>query len=405
MNLADMLTETWLALTTNKVRSGLTMLGVIIGIASIVSLIAIGQGATNAVRRNITALGSNLLVISPSATAADASSNLAPVQVLTLDDAAALRTEVGDLSAVAATASGVFTITAGRHHHDASVIGAQADYDRIRNITMSRGNFFTSEQDMHAAKVVILGAQLAQTLFTDPDQAIGQTVRINQLEYLVIGVAQAKGGTESGSSDAAAFVPLSNLRRYLIGLSEPIQAIYASAANEKVLANAQAETTSLLMSRHHNTDEHGLDFKITSQTDIAQSLTASTRTLTILLGAIAGISLLVGGIGIMNMMLMSVTERTREIGLRKAIGATQRSIREQFLLEAISQTMTGGLLGIILGFGIVWGLTASHITEADITAWSILLALSVNLVVGIVFGYYPARRAAKLNPIQALKYE
>ena len=406
MRTRDLLTETLYALASNKIRTGLTTLGIVIGIASVVSALAIGQGATDTIRASIAALGSNLLVVAPAVTATDSSSNAAPIQIFSEADAAALRTQVNHVSAVAATMLGVYDITASaKSAANSSVNGVESDYDHIRNLTMQNGTFFTSEQNDHTAKVAVIGSNLRDDLFGIGSNPVGQSIRINQLEFKIIGVAAPKGGTEATSTDHTVFIPLRSMRRYLAGNSEPIQSIYISASSEGYIKSVAAEATGLLLERRGISDVTHANFRITNQTDITNSLTTTTHTLTLLLGAVAGISLLVGGIGIMNMMFTSVTERTREIGLRKAIGATQKDIRIQFLTEAVILTILGGLIGIALGLGFAFAVVASHLATAAVTWWSIVLAFGVTSIVGVVFGYYPARRAATLSPIRALTYE
>jgi ABC-type antimicrobial peptide transport system permease subunit len=402
MKRRDLLSETLLALTTNKIRTGLTMLGVVIGIASVVTLVSIGQGATNAVRANIEALGSNLLTV-----AADKSGGPQSevTSTLTSKDVQVLANDLQDISGIAATIQGYYPLTNREQSVNSRVQGVQPDYARVRNVLIQSGAFFTGEQDERAAKVVVLGSAVRDQLFGPGIDPTGQFIRINQTQFQVIGVTVAKGGSGEESPDSNAYIPFNTIRRYLAGMNAPIDSISIAAVNEQAITHVDTQARGILMAEHNLTDWADSGLTIRNQTEVATSLTETTRTLTVLLAAVAGISLLVGGIGIMNMMLTSVTERTREIGLRKAVGATRRDIQAQFLTESVCLTLLGGALGVVLGFAVAWTVSLAGISTAAVTWWSVGLALIVTSFVGIVFGYYPARRAAKLSPIRALQYQ
>ncbi len=406
MMIRDVLTETYAALSGNKARSGLTMLGIVIGISSVIALVGVGQGATSSVTSSIANLGTNLLTISPGASrnAGPVSGGFGSATTLTQADATAIKSEISDVSAVAVELSRRYQVTYKGNNTNTQVIGTEASYAGIRNVTLSTGAFITDQQNKDYAKVAVIGPTVRDDLFGVDADAIGMTIKINKIQFKVIGVTASKGGSGFNNTDQYIYVPVSSAQRFLAGKTS-ISSIDVQAANQKVMSTAKQEITTLLLSRHNITDSTSADFTVVNQADLASSLSSVSSTLTLLLGAIAGISLLVGGIGIMNMMLTSVTERTREIGLRKAIGAKSGDISFQFLTEAVTLTFVGGIVGVLLGWGVAVGLTMAGIITATVTWTSVWLAFGVSALVGIIFGYYPARRAAKLKPIEALKYE
>jgi putative ABC transport system permease protein len=406
MKTVDLFQETYTALSANKVRSGLTILGIVIGIASVISMIAIGQGAQSSIQSSIQSIGSNLIEILPgqqksAGTAVSAGRGTA--KSLTLEDARVLASVPG-VSAVTSEVSGRHQITASSLNTNTTVDGVSENYPVVRNMQIDQGSFFTDEQSAQLAKVAVLGPTAATDLFTDPTQAVGQKIRINGQPFTVIGVTVAKGGNGFGSQDDMVFVPLLTAQRLLSGDSY-LTTIDIQATDANVMTQVQNDVTNLLLQQHKISDPANADFSVLNQADILATASSITGTFTILLAAIGGISLLVGGIGIMNMMLTTVTERTREIGLRKAIGATRSDINSQFLTEAICLTLIGGIIGIALGWAISYGINLSGLVKTSISLTSVLLAFGVSAAIGVVFGYYPARRAARLNPIDALRYE
>jgi putative ABC transport system permease protein len=322
---------------------------------------------------------------------------------LTLEDARVLASVPG-VSAVTSEVSGRHQITASSLNTNTTVDGVSENYPVVRNMQIDQGSFFTDEQSAQLAKVAVLGPTAATDLFTDPTQAVGQKIRINGQPFTVIGVTVAKGGNGFGSQDDMVFVPLLTAQRLLSGDSY-LTTIDIQATDANVMTQVQNDVTNLLLQQHKISDPANADFSVLNQADILATASSITGTFTILLAAIGGISLLVGGIGIMNMMLTTVTERTREIGLRKAIGATRSDINSQFLTEAICLTLIGGIIGIALGWAISYGINLSGLVKTSISLTSVLLAFGVSAAIGVVFGYYPARRAARLNPIDALRYE
>ncbi len=407
MTIVDILEETYTALSANKARSGLTMLGIIIGISSVIALVAIGQGAQGTIQSSIQSLGSNLILVMPGAQRGpgfQVSSGRGSARTLTQADADAVAKDVTSVSAVAPEISGRYQITAKGKNTNTSVIGTNSLYPEVRNVQIDEGSFITEQNLLSFSKVAILGPTARDDLFGEGSSAIGQAIRIKSIEFKIIGITKSKGGSGFGSQDDMIFVPLTSAQRFLAGDSY-VTTISIQAQDQQSMPTVQEQITNLLLDRHRISDPQLADFNTLNQADIVQAASSVTQTFTILLGAVAGISLLVGGIGIMNMMLTTVTERTKEIGLRKAIGATKRDINLQFLTEAVMLTFIGGLIGIVFGWTISYAVTYFGIIQTSVSISSILLAFGVSAAIGIIFGFYPARRAAGLNPIDALRYE
>ncbi len=404
---SDLISETYWALSGNKIRSALTMLGIIIGISSVIAMVSIGQGAKNNIEQSIQSVGSNLIIVMPGAqrgVGVQISSGRGSAQTLTQEDANAISGSVSLAQAVAPELSRRYQVTTKGKNTNTQVTGTVPQYLEVRNIQIGQGSFITDQQSKSAAKVAVLGPTTRDDLFGANANAIGQDVKINNMEFKVIGITQAKGGSGFSNPDDAVYIPLATAQRYLAG-DTYVSDISVKAQSQQVMATVQQQITDLLLSRHHISNPQLADFNVINQADIVAAAGSVTNTFTLLLASIAGISLLVGGIGIMNMMLTTVTERTREIGLRKAIGAESGDINRQFLAEAVMLTFLGGVAGVL--FGWVMSLIISHFSslQTSISFSSILLAFGVSATIGIVFGYYPARRASKLNPIEALRYE
>lgn len=411
MRTADLVQETVTALQANRARSGLTILGIVIGISSVIALVSIGQGASSSISSSVSALGSNLLQISPGAARTaggfGASGGRGNAKTLTQADADAIREKVSGVQSVASEVSGRYQVTAKGTNTNTTVNGVTNSYPAIRNVSIAAGSFISDTQNASASKVAVLGPTTMIDLFGDGAEAasvVGQTIRIKGMEFKVIGVTVAKGGSGFSNADDIIYIPTKSAQRFLSG-DQYLTSIDVQAASSDSMTQVSSDITALLLDRHHISDATQADFSVLNQADILQSASSITSTLTYLLAAIGGISLLVGGIGIMNMMLTTVTERTREIGLRKAIGARARDISSQFLAEAIALTVIGGIIGIALGSAISLAVNYSGLVTTTISFSAVALAFGVSAATGIIFGYYPARRAANLNPIDALRYE
>ena len=404
MRISDIFHETYTALSGNKARSGLTMLGIVIGISSVIAMISIGQGASSQIQSSIEGLGSNLLTVMPGTIEPGrgvVSSGRGSAQTLTDDDVDALR-DIPGVAYVSPELQRRFQIVYSGNNTNTTLIGVHPDYAETRNIQVAAGSFVTDAHVRGLGRVVVLGPTVAEDLFGDEDP-IGKTVRVDRVNMKVIGVLEAKGSAGFFNPDDTVFVPLSTMQKILAG-TDSLSTISVSVENKELMAQVQAEAM-LALAAEHRVDIENPDFSIVSQADILGALTQVTDTFTLFLAAVASISLIVGGIGIMNMMLTTVTERTREIGLRKAVGAKKRHISLQFLTEAVVLTFVGGAIGITFGWLISVGIAAIAGITTKVSFSAILLAFGVSTAIGIVFGYYPARRAASLNPIEALRYE
>ena len=426
MKLYDSFRSALQSLVVNKLRSSLTMLGVIIGVASVIAMVAVGNGASAQVQSTILSLGSNLITVTPgNLTEAGLRGAGAQSQNLTTDDMRAIQTQLGPTIAAihAEQGAGRWLVTAAGQNWTTNVNGVSEDYPIVRDWSMYSGEFFTAADLNISAQVAVIGSTTATYLFGDAD-AVGQTVQLRQVfgggaqgqgqqrarivNFKVVGVLDAKGSTFGFSRDDQILVPLSTAQRVLTGRLNVVNTIVVKATSSATMGETTADVTSVLLQRHNIADPLSADFTVTNQNDTLSALNSVTASFTLLLGAIGGISLLVGGIGIMNIMLVSVNERTREIGIRKAVGARRQDIMFQFLIESMALTLIGGILGILLGWSIT--LVIGLIPQASglvlmITTGTVIIAVGVSVAIGVVFGLYPAMRAARLHPIQALRYE
>ncbi len=407
MDFKELILESLLTLTLNKVRTGLAMLGVIIGIGSVIALMSLGQASQKSIENQIKSLGANLLTVTPGALRSEGIRGAGGgVTTLTEADARAIKdsSQMTTVKEVAAEFRRNTQITAGRNNTNSSVSGVTPDYVSIRNISLASGSFISQSNLNALSKVAVLGPQVAEDLFGQNSNPIASTIRINGISFTVLGVTQSKGGSGFMNQDDVIYVPLTTAQKILFGVNY-VSSIYIEANGEEVMDQARDQIGYFLLERHKIKDPSQADFSIMSQEDILSTASEVTGTFTTLLSGIAAISLVVGGIGIMNIMLVSVTERTREIGLRKALGAKKKLITTQFLLEAIVITFLGGLTGIVLGIGVSFLISKSVGLAFTISPSSILLAFGVSAGIGIVFGWYPARKASNMQAIEALRYE
>ncbi|MDI7260906.1 MAG: ABC transporter permease [Thermodesulfobacteriota bacterium] len=396
------------ALLVNKMRSSLTMLGIIIGVAAVITMIAVGTGAKTRIAEQIASMGSNILiVVSGSSTSGGLRFGAGSAPTLSIDDAKAIKTEVPSVKLTAPTLSGVAQVVYGNQNWSTVVYGTTPELLEIREWSFTSGHSFTQQDVDGATKVCILGKTVVENLFGGMD-AVGQIIRIKNVPFTVVGVLAPKGQSTWGQDqDDTIFVPLKTAQKRLFGMRFPgmVRVITVQAAEAGVMKDAEEKITDLLRQRHRIQPGQENDFSVRNLTEIASSAEESARVMSLLLGAIASISLIVGGIGIMNIMLVSVTERTREIGIRIAVGAKGRDILLQFLIESLVLSLVGGILGI--GIGI-----AGTLILASFTEWPVLFSIEAILLaflfagsVGVFFGFYPARKASLLNPIDALRYE
>jgi len=401
------------SLSGNKLRSALTVLGIVIGVAAVIAMLGIGRGAQAGITASVQANGTNLLFIRPGASQTNGVRTAqGSAASLTLDDANAL-VNVSGVSAVAPEVDGRAQVIYQGVNANTSLVGVTPDYAAARNVTIAQGDFVQQSQVTGRSLVAVIGPTVATELFGDANTGVGLTIRLAGQPVKVIGITVPKGGSGFGNQDDQVFVPITTAQTRLIGAKRfggatSVNTVSIQVASASQIPQVESDITALLDQRHHVLPG-AEDFTIQNQADILSTLTTVTNTLTLFLGGIAGISLVVGGIGVMNIMLVSVTERTREIGIRKAIGARRSDILTQFLVESAALSLLGGVLGIALGWGIATGIGHIQLGASSITPVvgvdSILLATLFSAAIGLFFGIYPAMRAASLAPIEALRYE
>lgn len=394
------------ALANNKLRAFLTMLGIIIGVASVIAMLAIGQGSKRSIQQQISEMGSNMIMIHPGAEMrGGVRQDPSSMQTLKLENYETLCNECMFLSGISPNVSSSGQLIAGPNNYPSSVSGVSIDYLKIRQLTVEQGEMFTENDIQTAAKVCVIGKTIVDNLFPDGTDPIGKIIRCNKIPFRVVGVLKSKGYNSMGmDQDDVVLAPYTTVMKRLLAQTY-LSGIFASALTEDMTQEAVDEITTILRREHKLKASDDDDFTIRTQQELSSMLNTTTDLMTTLLACVAGISLVVGGIGIMNIMYVSVTERTREIGLRMSVGARGVDILSQFLIEAILISITGGLIGVIIGCGASWIVKSAAHWPIYIQTWSVFLSFAVCTVTGVFFGWYPAKKAADLDPIEAIRYE
>jgi putative ABC transport system permease protein len=406
MNLTNLFRIALKALSNNKMRGFLTMLGIIIGVASVITMLAIGQGSKKGIQDQISEMGANMVMIQPGADMrGGVRQSSSSMETLKMTDYESIRNEARFISAISPTVNSSGQLIYGANNTPSTVNGVSAGYLDIRRYSIDDGSMFTEQDIAAAAKVCVIGKTVATNLFPDGANPVGKVIRFNKIPFRIIGMLKSKGFNSMGmDQDDIVLAPYTTIQKRVLAITY-LHGMTSSAILEEYSNAAIAEITEILRRNHKlkPTDED--DFTIRSMEELSSTISSVMDMLTLLLGSIAGISLLVGGIGIMNIMYVSVTERTREIGLRMSIGAKGRDIMAQFLIEAILISITGGIIGVLIGGGLSWTIRTAFNFDTFIQPWSVLVSFAVCTVTGVFFGWYPAKKAAKLDPIEAIRYE
>jgi putative ABC transport system permease protein len=413
MNATNLLKIALRAISANKMRSFLTALGIIIGVAAVITMLAIGQGSKKSIQANIAEMGSNMIMISPGEDRGPggARQSADDMQTLKLSDYESLKNDCQYIKSISPTVNSSGQFIYGNNNTPSTIYGVSTDYLDIRQLSVSDGDMFTDNEIRTSAKVCVLGQTVVDALFPNGAEPVGKVVRFNTIPFRVIGVLKKKGYNSMGmDQDDLVLSPYTTVMKRILAVTY-LQGINCSAITENMTDKATAEITSILRTNHKlkqgsdSSNGDADDFNIRTQEEISSMMNSTTDMLTILLGAVAGISLIVGGIGIMNIMYVSVTERTKEIGLRMSVGARGIDILSQFLIEAILLSVTGGLIGVVLGIGASYAVNVFVKWPIYIQPWSVILSFVVCTFTGVFFGWYPAKKAAKLDPIEAIRYE
>ena len=406
MNATNLFKIAFRALANNKLRAFLTMLGIIIGVASVITMLAIGQGSKKSIQAQISEMGSNMIMIHPGGDRrGGVRRDPSEMQTLKLENYEALRNETNFLAAISPNVSTSGQFICGNNNYPATINGVGLGYLDIRQLKVEDGTMFTESDIQSSAKVCVIGKTIVDNLFPDGSNPIGKVIRFNKIPFRVIGMLKSKGYNSMGQDqDAVVLAPYTTVMKRLLAITY-LQSIFASALSEDMTEYATDEIGKILRREHKLKEGDDDNFTIRTQQEISTMLNTTTSLMTTLLACIAGISLIVGGIGIMNIMYVSVTERTREIGLRMSVGARGIDILAQFLIEAVLISITGGVIGVVLGCGASWAVKSIAHWPVFIQAWSVVLSFAVCTVTGVFFGWYPAKKAADLDPIEALRYE
>lgn len=407
MNISNLLKIALQAIVKNKMRSLLTMLGIIIGVASVIAMLGIGQGSKRSIETQISEMGANMIMVSPYD--ADATGGVrmggANIQTMKIKDFEDIKLNAKYVEDVSPniTSSGQFIYQ--NNNHPSSITGVAPSYLKIRQLKIESGYMFTETDILHNNKVAVVGKTIVDNLFTDDEDPIGQIIRFNSIPFEIIGVLESKGYNPMGmDQDDVVLAPYTAVQKRILAI-DYLQGIFCSAESEETAEKAVESITEILATNHNISDPAKYDFQIRSQEELSSMLTSTSNLMTILLASVAAISLLVGGIGIMNIMYVSVTERTKEIGLRMSVGARSGDILWQFLIEAILISITGGLIGILLGYGASYAVEKFAQWPILVEPWSVIISFGVCTTIGIFFGWYPAKKAAGLDPIEAIRYE
>ncbi|MFT0157029.1 ABC transporter permease [Tenacibaculum ascidiaceicola] len=406
MRMLNLLKIAYKAIILNKIRTLLTMLGIIIGVASVITMLAIGEGSKKSIRSTISSMGSNMVTIRPGAdmfggVRLDPNS----IKSLTLNDYQAIKEQASLLTYITPIVNSGGQVINGSNNWPSTIYGVNPDYLNIKTVGLQNGSMFTDAEVRSAAKVVLLGQTVVENLFSDDENPVGQTIRFNNIPFKIIGVLEKKGENTFGQDqDDVVIAPYTTVQKRILAINH-LNQVMASAISEERAPDAVTQVTEILRKQHKLTDNEDDDFNVRSMEELISTFSATSEMLTILLVAVAGISLLIGGIGIMNIMYVSVKERTKEIGLRMAVGGKDSDILMQFLIEAILISVTGGLLGVILGLSATIFVEKFLNWPTSVALYSIIISFAVCAITGIFFGWYPARKASALNPITALRYE
>ena len=407
MNITNLFKIALRAIAANKLRSFLTMLGIIIGVASVIAMLAIGQGSKQSIQQNIAEMGSNMIMIHPGQDRGPggARQDASAMQSLKLKDYETLAEQTKYLAAISPNVSASGQFINGNNNTPSSIYGVTPDYLEIRQLKVEDGEFFTEEDIKTSAKVCVIGRTVADNLFTNGEDPVGKVIRYKQIPFRIVGVLKSKGYNSFGmDQDDLVLAPYTTVMKRILSVTY-LQSINASALTEDMTDLAIEEVSALLRQNHRIGEMDEDDFTIRSQQEMAEMMNSTSDTMTILLLVVACISLIVGGIGIMNIMYVSVTERTKEIGLRMSVGARGIDILNQFLIESVLLSVTGGIIGVVVGVGAAVGINVFAHWPIQIQPWSVLISFAVCSATGIFFGWYPAKKAAMLDPIEALRYE